>query len=134
VSRFANTSRIMDARHRVAWWRNCLRPVASQNLVCAAAAVRRNRSPRPSGYARPFRFAKEFGPDQVLRSDKFEPQERSTYSEAHSRPGAATTRTSELATNIRTRNKLLKRHLPDRQLDAVLSFRGLLLHVLRQER
>src|ERR1019366_5416929 len=48
--------------------------------------------------------------------------------------GAATTRTSELATNIRTRNKLLKRHLPDRQLDAVLSFRGLLLHVLRQER
>ena len=26
-------------------------------------------SPRPSGYARPSRFAKEFGPDQVLRSD-----------------------------------------------------------------
>jgi hypothetical protein len=94
----------------------------------------RTSSSRRSGYARPFRFAKEFGPDQVLRSDKFEPQERSTYSEAHSRPGAATTRTSKLATNIRTRNKLLKRHLPDRQLDAVLSFRGLLSHVLRQER
>ena len=26
-------------------------------------------SPRPSGYARPPRFAKEFGPDQVLISD-----------------------------------------------------------------
>ncbi len=26
-------------------------------------------SPRPSGYARTSRFAKEFGPDQVLRSD-----------------------------------------------------------------
>src|ERR1019366_3124662 len=29
----------------------------------------RTSSSRPSGYARPFRFAKEFGPDQVLRSD-----------------------------------------------------------------
>ncbi len=27
-------------------------------------------SPRPSGYARPSRFAKEFGPHQVLRSDR----------------------------------------------------------------
>src|ERR1039457_4455013 len=29
----------------------------------------RTSSSRPSGYARSFRFAKEFGPDQVLRSD-----------------------------------------------------------------
>ena len=57
-------------RHRVAWWGNCLRPVASPNLVCAAAAVRQNQFIKPpSGYAKPFRFVKEFGPDQVLRSD-----------------------------------------------------------------
>jgi len=30
------------------------------------------RSTRPSGYARLSRFVKEFGPDQVLRSDRFE--------------------------------------------------------------
>jgi hypothetical protein len=30
-------------RHRVAWWGNGLRPVASQNLVCAAAAVCQNQ-------------------------------------------------------------------------------------------
>src|ERR1017187_4545973 len=31
----------------------------------------RTSSSRPSGYARPFRFAKEFGPDQVLRRDRY---------------------------------------------------------------
>src|ERR1019366_1285847 len=33
-------------------------------------------SPCPSGYARPSRFAKEFGPGQVLRSDKVRPLAR----------------------------------------------------------
>jgi hypothetical protein len=32
-------------------------------------SVRQNRSPRPSGYAKPSRFEKEFGPGQVLTSD-----------------------------------------------------------------
>ena len=45
------------------------RGVSSQNPICAAATSVRTSSSRLSGYARPFRFAKEFGPDQVLRSD-----------------------------------------------------------------
>jgi hypothetical protein len=30
----------------------------------------RTSSSRPSSYARPYRFAKELGPDQILRSDR----------------------------------------------------------------
>ena len=54
------------------WSNSCKgsEPVASQNLDCAAPAVRRNHSPRPSRYARPTRFAKEFRPDQDLRSER----------------------------------------------------------------